>query len=178
MPQSFDDVYPLAQANRESNRETREALIQGLLLLMGEKPFEQIRITDLIKRSGVARSSFYRNYSSKDEVLEDFYRVLRGKFDSLAAESLTDSWVAVFDIIREYAQEIRALITTGKSEIILHQLNENAMDDLALLWNGMIYNLILTWATTDLEESSEELAERQIQALNNIARRLELEASQ
>ena len=41
----------------------------SLLKLMIIKPFENISITEITKMSGVSRMTFYRNFSSKEDVL-------------------------------------------------------------------------------------------------------------
>jgi AcrR family transcriptional regulator len=61
----------LKRNNEESNFVTREAAQEALFLLMKEQDYEEIRITDIIRRSGISRSAFYRNYKTKDDVLRD-----------------------------------------------------------------------------------------------------------
>ena len=61
----------LRMSNKESNRFTRECLQTALIYLMGEKSFEKISISELVRRSGVSRTAFYRNYSSKEEILNE-----------------------------------------------------------------------------------------------------------
>ena len=61
----------LRLSNFESNKLTKECLQTALIYLMGEKPFEKITITELVKRSGVSRTAFYRNYNSKEEILNE-----------------------------------------------------------------------------------------------------------
>lgn len=61
----------LRLSNEESNKLTRECLQMALIYLMSEKPFEKITVTELVKRSGVSRTAFYRNYSSKEDILSE-----------------------------------------------------------------------------------------------------------
>ena len=61
----------LRLSNQESNRLTRECLQTALIYLMNEKPFEQIHISELARRSGVSRTAFYRNYSCKEDILAE-----------------------------------------------------------------------------------------------------------
>jgi AcrR family transcriptional regulator len=39
------------------------------MLLMDEKPYDTITISDITKRAGIARQTFYRNYDNKDDVI-------------------------------------------------------------------------------------------------------------
>lgn len=61
----------LRLSNEESNRLTKECLQTALIRLMGEKPFEKITVTELVKKSGVSRMAFYRNYNSKEDILKE-----------------------------------------------------------------------------------------------------------
>ena len=50
----------------------RECIKEALFVLMKEKTFDKITITEIITRAGVSRMGFYRNYDSKESVIEDF----------------------------------------------------------------------------------------------------------
>jgi len=56
---------------RERNQSSAAGLIAAAFMeLMLEKPYREITVTDVITRAGVARASFYRNYSSTGDILE------------------------------------------------------------------------------------------------------------
>ena len=61
----------LKMSNMESNLFTKDCIRTALLSLMAVKIFEQITVTEIIKRAGVSRGGFYRNYQSKEEVLQE-----------------------------------------------------------------------------------------------------------
>ena len=46
-----------------------EKITDGLLELMGEKPFEKITVSDIVRRAEVGRASFYRHFDSKEAVV-------------------------------------------------------------------------------------------------------------
>jgi len=50
-------------------RKTRDALGDALVTLMQEKPFDSIRVQDVLDRAQVGRSTFYTHYSDKDDLL-------------------------------------------------------------------------------------------------------------
>ena len=50
-------------------RRTRDALGDALVALMQEKPFDSIRVQDVLDRANVGRSTFYAHYSDKDDLL-------------------------------------------------------------------------------------------------------------
>lgn len=51
---------------------SRKLIMQALLLLMQEKEYEKITVTELAGKAKLVRKTFYRNFKSKDEVLEEF----------------------------------------------------------------------------------------------------------
>ena len=59
----------LRMSNKESNRMTRECLQTALITLMGQKPFEKITISEIVRKSGVSRTAFYCNYDTKEDIL-------------------------------------------------------------------------------------------------------------
>lgn len=63
----------LIRSNKESNQITKEAIETALLFLLEKKDLQQISISELVKKAGVSRNAFYRNYKSKEEILEHAY---------------------------------------------------------------------------------------------------------
>ena len=71
-------------SNTESNRITKECLQLALMKLMAEKDFDKISITEITKSAGVSRTAFYRNYDSKEAIIEDACKSILTKLqDSL-----------------------------------------------------------------------------------------------
>ena len=58
-------------SNKESHQLTKECLQNALINIMAVKPFDKITITELVLRSGVSRTAFYRHYKSKEDVLNE-----------------------------------------------------------------------------------------------------------
>ncbi|MDY2777774.1 MAG: TetR/AcrR family transcriptional regulator [Collinsella sp.] len=52
------------------NAETRECIATAMIKLVKDKPLGSISITELCRTAGVSRMAFYRNYTSKEDVLE------------------------------------------------------------------------------------------------------------
>ena len=59
----------LKLSNMESNKITKESIQVALISLMANKKLENITITEIVKKAGVSRTSFYRNYKDKEDVL-------------------------------------------------------------------------------------------------------------
>ena len=76
----------LRLSNTESNQLTRECIGTALIYLMNEYPFDKITVTAIIRRSGVSRAAFYRNYSSKEEVLREIGNTICERIAALLTE--------------------------------------------------------------------------------------------
>ncbi|MER0122830.1 TetR/AcrR family transcriptional regulator [Streptococcus sp. ZJ93] len=74
----------LSQSNTEINQLTREAIETALLFLLEKKELKHISISELVKKAGVSRNAFYRNYKSKEEILELAY--------AKTSQNLMDKW--------------------------------------------------------------------------------------
>jgi AcrR family transcriptional regulator len=61
---------------QEANEFVKECITTALLKMLKERDFSDITITDLVKRAGVSRISFYRNYESKEDVLRKHIHLL------------------------------------------------------------------------------------------------------
>ena len=69
------------RVNLEKN-DTKEWIFQALLILLREKNLEVITITEICEKAGVNRSSFYRNFASKEDVIAkqldyDFKKIVK-----------------------------------------------------------------------------------------------------
>jgi AcrR family transcriptional regulator len=42
------------------------------MLLMDEKPYSKITVSDITEKAGIARQTFYRNYGDKDDVIFEY----------------------------------------------------------------------------------------------------------
>jgi AcrR family transcriptional regulator len=48
-------------------------IIEATLLLIDEKPYDKITVSDIVQKAGIARQTFYRNYKDKDEVVVEYF---------------------------------------------------------------------------------------------------------
>ena len=54
------------------NKRVRSVITEAVFALMEEKPFLDIPISDIVRKAGVARASFYRNFDGKEAVIDAF----------------------------------------------------------------------------------------------------------
>lgn len=159
--------------NEESNKLTRECLTTALMQLMKEKSLDKITITELVKRSGVSRTAFYRNYSSKEDILVDIRNYIAETSNSfLVKPELKDNprlWFReCFKIVQDNADLIRpildAKLTLGdffKNQSVLDSLysTDNRMNrykNLAI--EAAFQRIMIVWFDEGMIESVDEMA--------------------
>jgi AcrR family transcriptional regulator len=57
--------------NRQVQR-TRSWIFEALMLLLNENPYSKISVSDITKKAGIARQTFYRNYDDKDDIAMEY----------------------------------------------------------------------------------------------------------
>ena len=57
------------QNSAERSRFTKDCIVQSLLNLMDEQSFASISIQNIVDSAGVSRMAYYRNFSSKEDIL-------------------------------------------------------------------------------------------------------------
>ena len=159
--------------NEESNKLTRECLTTALMQLMKEKPLDKITITELVARSGVSRTAFYRNYSTKEDILVDIRNSIAETSNSfLVKPELKDNprlWFReCFKIVQDNADLIRpildAKLTLGdffKNQSVLDSLysTDNRMNrykNLAI--EAAFQRIMIVWFDEGMIESVDEMA--------------------
>ncbi|WP_080844831.1 TetR/AcrR family transcriptional regulator [Cytobacillus gottheilii] len=172
----------LRLSNLESNRITKECIESALVLLMKEQEFHKISITDIVRRAGVSRTAYYRNYSSKEDILNSMLQEVVDQ--TVKAMSLHDPvkepfefWYAMFQCIRPYSETFQLLLKANFGESILHQINRRVEEDIAeedilgrysaALWNGAAYSILTKWIESDMLQSDEEMAELCCEIIDN-----------
>ena len=153
------------------------SLTQALFELMNRKPFSEITITELVKYAGVGRATYYRNYTCKEEIIENYiYRLMMDFHEQHPVSSLQERFteahlIMVFRYIQPYIPLLTVLNRSGLGFLFLDLLNRSLLqihqadirgekDRLLLLaFAGAEFNIIFT----DLLNShadQEELAEQ------------------
>ena len=166
----------LKQLNYESNQMTKECIRTALLSLMGTEMFDQITVTAIIKRAGVSRGGFYRNYASKEEVLKD---ISEGLFEYLLEfvseykvhENPKEWFCDFFQIIYNNKDAYKLLIDAKVPSAFSLQfdieklLRELQKDDSSLehyravAMANALSEIALSWFKSGMVETAEEMSE-------------------
>lgn len=163
----------LRYSNEEANRLTRECIEAALVLLMRDSEYSAISITDIIRKAGVSRSSYYRNYSSKEDILTNvFNRAAETIVNALSGELVTQnrisSYRVIFEKVRESSRLFEIIQMAGMVDKFQMAVNEKYLQAVnadssveyyrVLSWIGSIFNIIFGWIRRGYRETPEQMA--------------------
>lgn len=163
----------LRQNNAEANALTRECIEAALILLMKEKSFQSISITDITKKAGVSRTAYYRNYDSKEAILANYLQNINNQISSVLLQfnpitDTYDAWIALLTAANEFSAQYKLLLQAGYGEIILTEYKKSINhhvdpNDYALYysncyWAGAIHAILTEWIKNDMNIPIPDLA--------------------
>ncbi|XMB86116.1 TetR/AcrR family transcriptional regulator [Mycoplasmatota bacterium WC44] len=109
---------------------TRECVFTALNKLIQKKSFESITINELVEVSGISRATFYRNYSSKEEIIEKkLNQVITDSFkemlDEYKGKQVTNAEAVsiMFIIIKENESLLECIKHAKVDSLILQELS-------------------------------------------------------
>ena len=146
---------------------------EALRELLTEKPLSEITVTDIQKRSGTGRSTFYRLFDNTDDVL---LYLVEGEFLDMVNDYREMDWTDFTEhLIRSIMSESRVILnvtSSGKMHVITRALRndltqvaeadsykfDNLSRYMIAVFIGGCISLVTIWDETGREESVDELA--------------------
>jgi AcrR family transcriptional regulator len=62
----------LKTGGKKQVQRTRSWIFEAVVLLMDEKPYGKITVSDICEKAGIARATFYRYYNDKDDIVFEY----------------------------------------------------------------------------------------------------------
>lgn len=154
-------------------------MCSALLELMLEKDYAKISIGEIAKKAGVDRSSYYRHFKSKEDIISFFFdMVLKESLDGFTNLSSIDFTLYIHSIYMafyNYKKEVLLIYHSNLSSLLLDvlskrfQFSEIAIEfpltkqyELSYIIGG-IYNNLIFWMSRDMNETPDELTEISLQ---------------
>ncbi|MDL2289267.1 TetR family transcriptional regulator [Clostridia bacterium OttesenSCG-928-F22] len=160
-------------SNEETNRITKERIEQALLLLIKNQALDKISITDIVKQAGVSRTAYYRNYTSKENILQSMlHDVVQDITKTMQLEGQSvesyEYWYAMFRLVKKHSNSLGILFKTDHGDIILHEINRQiqALVKTAdtterykhYFFCGAAYNVLAAWLHDGMVQPVDEMA--------------------
>ena len=164
--------YPYTKRNKF----TRMCIGEAITLLMKDKDFDHISISDITKRSGVSRMTFYNYYNSKDEAVRDYLKEIIDEYIEVEEDDETaghyrekEHIVKALNFFDKHANFFVTFAKRKKIDFIIEAINSfmikyvypnrNYSKYELYYYSGALLNLFLKWEEEGKEISAEEVAE-------------------
>ncbi len=112
--------------NGKIAQQSRLKLTQALFSIMQQYSYKEITITQITQEAGLARKTFYRLYSSKDDILNDFFQTVFSECrDQICAKQLHHYWEVV-QVYFDFWEEKKELLMLLQKHYLLGELFEKS----------------------------------------------------
>ena len=168
MKQTAPSVSPMS--NEARNSYVIGQITDALLGLLRSKPIEEVSISELCSAAGGGRASFYRNFASKEAVLQRQDEVLlrqwQKDYDAAAGREPVNLMVSLLLFYKEH-RDFYTLVYRNDSRILLDTIlkvcglapeDANAVAYTKAFIAYGIYGAVSEWIGRGMTESAEELA--------------------
>lgn len=163
----------LTISNQESNRLTKEALEISLMQLLEKKELAKITISELVHRAGVSRAAFYRNYSSKEQMLEEIFgKTVQKIMDKLGQFNLRTElyqvWIILFKEAKKEARLISLAVDYNLEKYLTQavfnflekrqQSRREASSYIHSFWSSALVSVLSKWIKDGMQVPAEKIA--------------------
>lgn len=169
MRQRRENVSPICNEARTAY--TIEHITEALFRLLKEKPISEISINELCAQASVGRASFYRNFTSREDVLKKWLDKVTDEFVSDSAISLekdssTEYFTKLLAHMKQYREICSILYSAGLTQLLKDEFDRRFFISYGEIYgqfkacflSGGIFNIILLWLTGGCRETPEKIA--------------------
>ena len=171
----------MGKANNPLSIQSKEWIMTALLELLIDKPYNQITITEIASQAQLARRTFYRNFDSKDEVLDLYIQKLCSEYiDSLGDEKILKAYNIAKVYFTFWNKHLEFLILMEKNNLLymilqkyneylpmIHQKfkgnkeqneNNNRLEYVLAFTAGGFWNTLIKWVHEGAKKTPDEMA--------------------
>ena len=152
-------IQKLKMINEEKKQLTKNSIIESMFILLNDHKINEIKISEIVKKAGISRASFYRYYNTKEEIIEDAFNSQIELIKNSLTKNLEKDWLTIINGFRKNKSYIDAIFKAGYSILLLDIFNRQFEKDnyYYIGWNGFIFNILYCWIKNDMKETDEEL---------------------
>lgn len=167
------------------NARVRKNAEEALFSLLQTKPFSEITATDIIRTAGIARSSYYRNFDSKEDIIASYMERQRlevaneisfcGSADDFfdpdkLVKSLEHFLTRKYYFLLLYDNGFGSYLQESENrfaEIYLGDMPCNSPERYKIYFmSGALFNMTMKWLRDGAKESPREMAQIFLKLLN------------
>lgn len=163
----------------------KDCIFTALMMLMEQKDFEDITITEIARKAGVSRMTYYRTYSSKEDILIQYFDGIAEKLICTIKEcpdfTPYDIYFTLFSFFNQHTSLIENIVKANLLQSTLQQfvqfteylfqtileLDISSMDIKYQIHyhTGGLFTLTHCWLENGKKESPEKMAELAVSIL-------------
>ena len=169
-------------------RRSKKTIVDAMMDLLQDKSYEKITIKEIMERADMARRTFYGNFSSKDEIIQYYFRDL---FDTLREKVSMDGKIGpkklaetMFELVLEDKENMLIAKRQGLLNIAMVekysadfaklfnscdeiQGNQMALHYAAGFYLGGVWRVVDQWLGEGAKDSPKKMAEM-FQSIMNV----------
>lgn len=151
---------------------SRHYITEAVFKLMENVPYKDITVSEIAKKAGVGRATFYRYFNCKEDVIYAFFERTTSEFSSAqiylprSAKDYESIIRRVVDFIKRYKHRLQLLIASHLEYIytdfvnagftaLYKQGDEGLTPYTAAGYAGAIANITLQWVKNDCNDDEE-----------------------
>lgn len=181
-------------SNNPSAVRSKNEITTALLKLLNHHLYVDITVKQIVLEAGVVRKTFYRNFNSKDDVLDAYISSIMNDYIHTLQNLNNCDMPNILDVIFKFCIDNKEFLFILRKNSLLHILlnkwntfipavhNQIAGEDslfygtygelnteYILAFNiGAVWNIIVKWIENDMQDSTDEIKNTIVGYLKNI----------
>lgn len=154
-------------------------IAESLLFLLQQRPFEEITVGEIVQKAGVNRSTYYRHFERKEDIILYFLDCLSEdilEWDDEKSPEFKEHLINVYQHYYNHKERMMTIYKNGLSSLLLDVLkknlsaNETENENLDMQYDiafhiGGTFNHFLLWLSRDMADTPEEMASHALAVL-------------
>jgi AcrR family transcriptional regulator len=118
----------VSEANDPRSEKTRALISAAFVHLLMRRPYERIRVSDVTRKAGVGRATFYAHFDSKEALLSsELIRVVHPMICFLPGEPCLIDCTKLFAHLL-HAREIYRSLMSGNSRVVTERIIQDTLE--------------------------------------------------
>lgn len=173
---------------------SQNEITNTLLQLMHSYPYNEITVKQIIIESKIARKTFYRNFQSKDDVLDSYITYIMHQYVQSLKTQANGQLSNILDIIFSFCMQNKEFlillrdnhmmhivlekwnmfIPTIHDQVVhadctlFHTFSEKQVSYIIAFNVGAVWNIIMKWIEYDMQDPADVIKDTLLKYLNNL----------
>ena len=165
--------------NNKRELSVAQYITNSLFELMKAKPYNDISITEITDKAKVNRVSFYRNFTSKEDIIDKWIKFTTQNFLSISdisyqKDSTLDYFTKLFTHLEKYKTEAMLIYNANLFNLLKNEFDNNLINlhkkeysnYKSYFLAGGIFNVYYFWLINGCKETPQQVAEKLVDLMS------------